>query len=167
MKAEINDLNKVRFFAQYWGQKVFVNPVLDPNPVPNCWIFDHTNPEDIDEEYLLLKDAEKCSDEHLKSIALCVFDQYTDANKMIYTDQDLIDMGRYLLGFHFTGEGLDDIDEMGVFEAGEIEELNYELVFIADKLRGWGYLIDFEGLGVKEIIEAGWGRYEGKEICDE
>lgn len=36
--TKINDVenteqNKVKFFAQYWGQKVFVNPILTPKPV--------------------------------------------------------------------------------------------------------------------------------------
>lgn len=60
---ENTEINKVKFFAQYWGQKVFVNPILDSRPVNNTYLFGYDEPEDIEMEYLELKPLSLITDE--------------------------------------------------------------------------------------------------------
>lgn len=59
------EINKVKFFAQYWGQKVFVNPILDSRPVNNTYLFGYDEPEDIEMEYLQLKDINSITDKEI------------------------------------------------------------------------------------------------------
>lgn len=128
MKAEINNLNKVKFFAQYWGQKVFVNPILSIEPVINYYLFDHDYPEDIDQEYLLLKPLSQINDEDMKGVANLVgLDDELDSdwNENI---QELID--------HIQGDDA--------------------FLMLGDFFRSKGYALPWLGLSVEEMVEAGW-----------
>lgn len=69
MKIEINNDNKVRFFAQYWGQNVFVNPILSDKPVSNTWVFDDLNTEGFNDEYLELKSLSEITNEDAVELA--------------------------------------------------------------------------------------------------
>ena len=68
MKAEINNENKVKFFALYWGQEVFLNPILSIEPVKNIYLFNYDVPEDIDLECLILKPLSSIIDKNKNSI---------------------------------------------------------------------------------------------------
>lgn len=47
--------NKVRFFALYWGQKVFVNPMLSVEPVSNIYVFDIAEPDDLEQDFFPIR----------------------------------------------------------------------------------------------------------------
>lgn len=111
MKAEINIDNKARFFALYWGQKVWCNQ----NYYEFYVDFDALHRDHLSStSYLLLKPLSSISDE--------------DAIK---------------IGFESSKEFL------------RFENFN-TITEWYDELRYLGYAVDWLGLPVYEMVEAGW-----------
>lgn len=129
--------NKASFMAQYWGQKVFVHPILSVEPMPNVYIFDSENPEDIEQEYLSLKSLEEITDEDLCKCyhlgnAIGGYDGTMDFDSTIN------------MAFHWKEHG------------GRRDMERYTQ--ITDYLRSKGYLIGWRDLTPDEIIAYGWAK---------
>lgn len=129
MKAEINNKNKVKFFALYWAQKVFVNPLLGDEPVRNTYLFTEDEPEDISYEYLQLKPLSSISDEDAIELGYSTCDDPLNSN----------------YGMSASGCFFDDWTQR--------EEM---LMSDSDYLRSKGYALPWMGLSVEEMVEAGW-----------
>lgn len=131
MKVEINFKNKVRFFGQYWGQEVFVNPFLGSVPVHNVYVFEYSDPEDIGRECLLLKPISLISEEDIDELKkICGYKDTVDAVGFALT----------LLGKPFN-------------------RLNIPtrlVISATDFLRSRGYALPWMGLSVGDLIKAGW-----------
>ncbi|KAA0126417.1 hypothetical protein FY557_17350 [Chryseobacterium sp. SN22] len=137
---ENTEINKVKFFAQYWGQKVFINPVLSPSPVDNTYIFDYSEPEDIDQEYLELKPLSSITDELLLTAI-----QILDSNNE-FTELGSLQIGREIIQI------VDNINS----EVAR-NEIHPQYIFhFADYLRSKGYALPWMGLSVKRLEEYGW-----------
>ena len=133
MKAEINNKNKAKFFAQYWEQELvkgtgnigdnfeFVDYVLSDESLAN-----------FSESYLLLKSLSQISDEDARVIA--------EQNRFNGNYDVFPKVGRDILRRVFE---LEDSQMCLPTES-------------ADYLRSKGYALPWMGLGVKELIEAGW-----------
>lgn len=135
MKAEINNENKAKFFAMYWGQIVFVNPILSEKPVPNIWVFDGLNTEDFDGEYLELKPLSAITDEDAEEIGF----EFNVPSKDVE------------LKFHFDNYDTHwEAKHKGMLKEGNL------LLEDTDYLRSRGYALPWMGLSVEELIEAGW-----------
>lgn len=162
MKAEINNENKVKFFALYWGQKVFQKPILSEKPVSNIWVFEFEDPEDIEEEILWLKPLSQISDEDMKSLAEIegygqegsLFGKVIREANIIYLliieDEEDYPNGRFNL---FLNSGFLEYDNMKGYEDNRtcgVTSSSY------DYLRSKGYALPWMGLSVEEMIKAGW-----------
>jgi len=127
---ENTEINKVKFFAQYWGQKVFINPVLSTDAVTNVYIFDYPEPEDIEHEYLELK--------HISSI--------TDEDASILAED---------YDFYIGSDPLDQFKTIIDFKQSITENNCYPIGFF-DFLRSKGYALPWMGLSVENLEEYGW-----------
>ena len=67
---ENNLENKQKFFALYWGQKVFINELLSDKPVQNIFIKNLASEEDSTSyfEYLLLRPLSKLRTEDAEEL---------------------------------------------------------------------------------------------------
>jgi len=138
MKAEITPENKAKFFAQYWGQNIF------------HWKYpEHATHENVINkvsaatvEYancgsLSLKPLSSISDEDaLEVFGFDNFFEYSKDNNHRYFNKS-------------ASEALLDT----LLESHLSLELN---AYSVDFLRSKGYAVDWMGLTVQEMIEAGW-----------
>lgn len=157
---ENTEQNKVKFFAQYWGQKVFVNPILTPKPVSNTYIFEYPEPEDIEQEYLELKPLSSITDEDAYQVARIVSPMLFEGNGE--NGGHFIDKSEPLWHSikHEKKVMMVDIDFDGyVFEYRDDEEgytrPSYSLAG-SDYLRSKGYAMPYMGLSVEKLQEYGW-----------
>lgn len=128
---ENTPLNKVKFMSQYWGQKVFINPMLSETPVENIYLYDYSEPEDIDSEYLELTPLRLISDEDLEYIALKI-SRVRDSEWSNRT-----------------------LEMTNKFKKVIIEEYSTGLS-ISDFLRLKSYAIEWNGLSVEQQVDYGW-----------
>lgn len=163
---ENTEQNKVKFFAQYWGQKVFVNPILTPEPVSNTYIFEYLEPEDIEQEYLELKPLSSITDEDAYQVARIVSPMLFEGNGE--NGGHFIDRSEPLWHSikHKKKVMMVDIDFDGyVFEYRDDEEgytrPSYSLAG-ADYLRSKGYAMPYMGLSVEKLQEYGWVKLKSK-----
>lgn len=129
MKAEINNENKAKFFALYWGQKVAENPIgyLIVNGTTLDYI--HTNSMDC---ILNLKPLSSISDEDAIEVARIAGVGEDDINTGLKPD--------------FRESIIAILDE------------NMYPLEISDFLRSRSYALPWMGLSVDEMVEAGWIR---------
>ena len=90
MKAEINNENKAKFFAQYWGQKVVSHleyPDLSTNTIDGALIKKYSE----EDYFLILKPLSSISDEDARFIC--------SLHKVISTDYKWLFLGINLSGY--------------------------------------------------------------------
>lgn len=135
MKAEITPENKAKFFAQYYPQKILHHvDYEDYCPVGFSEMLD-INYYANNSYYLSLKPLSSISEED----ALEVFDiLFPNSGYKNEVKLDLIKDWIYLIGR----------------ESGGYLPKNY--VLFIDCLRSNGYAIQWMGLTVQEMVEAGW-----------
>lgn len=148
MKAEINNENRAKFFAQYWGQDVLtVGNALCEN-LPENWIESSLNHT----QYLQLKPLSEISDEDAIDVA--------KINTSIHWNNGLTpNVWKNSFGHTIVSNGTGIIDKYGQTIISE-HYLSYTQV---DFLRSRGYLVPWMGLSCEEIIEAGWAKLKKSE----
>jgi hypothetical protein len=127
MKAEINNENKAKFFALYWGQAVLWEPFIGQDV-----FVDQHFPWDLvgkDYHYLNLKPLSQISDEDAIELGYSACNDPLNAN----------------YGMSASGTFFDDWTQR--------QDM---LMSDSDYLRSKGYALPWMGLDVKELIEAGW-----------
>lgn len=127
---ENTPLNKVKFFSQYWGQNIFVNPILDPRPVNNIYLFDYVEPEDIDDEYLELKSLSSITDEDAIGVINIL-------KVELHSDSEIEFIHNAIKTY--IDKGYKGIDS-----------------HILDYLRSKGYALPWMGLSIETLQEYGW-----------
>lgn len=123
--------NKAKFFAQYWGQKIFNQ--LGKITKVDSWSIDHEN------------------------FKFCFLELKPLSN---ISDKDAIDIFNHLYPNHLPTDDLEKIDVIkGVFENDfrphKFLDLNESTRFI-DKSRSLGYVLDWNGITVEQQIEYNW-----------
>ena len=145
INTENNPKNKILFFSQYMGQKVFVNPMLSQTPVNNIYLFDVDIDlqEDIDSEYLELKSLSKISDDD----AILILEIINGKSISTYTPEDLI----------VAKEEVKELFSLFIEELDDRIKIS-SVIYAMDKLRELGYLINWNGLTPEQIIKYGWAK---------
>jgi hypothetical protein len=158
MKTEINNENKAKFFALYWGQNVLFDHQanLGPYPINNSRNWSH------EAHQLYLKPLSKISDEEMQCLAQIegygqeesYFGKVIRNENMAYLEiieDDEFDMiSRFQV---FMKSGFIEYNNMQSYEDNRtcgITTSSY------DFLRSKGYALPYLGLSVDEMIEAGW-----------
>lgn len=140
-----NNLLKVQFFALYWGQTVFVNPILSQEPVNNTYLFEHADPEDIDQEYLLLKPLTEINDKDALECA--------KLNKSINWNNGLEpSVWKNIKGHAVVSNGSGLYQKYGQVLIAE-EFLNHHQI---DYLRLKGYALSWNDYTIEQMIKFGW-----------
>lgn len=133
MKAEINSENKLKLFAQYWGQDIMYSDMYGPCGT----IYSLTMKENgVENKSIELKSISEISDEDLNVIGFN-FPYGKPSDFKISFDVDSYDI-------HWT-----------CFGNGNIKDGNLKLSDF-DYLRSRGYALPWMGLSVNEMVEAGW-----------
>lgn len=130
---ENNLENKTMFFAQYWGQRVFVGHVLE-----------EVNSSYIDPMYdtsiLELKPLEDITDDDLMTIAK----YYEPTTYKVKSNSDEI-VFDYMYGDNFSSAAI-----------------GYDYGYALDYLRSKGYALPWMGLSVEKQIQYGWVKLKEK-----
>lgn len=125
--------NKAAFFALYWGQKVMVANIDNPN------YFDSKEKESAElrveinnvtlgqQWFLRLKSLKSITDEDAK---VCLHDMYKEA--------------------------MPNVPSYSKYYLEEIKVLGFYSGFETDYLRSKGYAMPFMGLSVEKMVEYGW-----------
>lgn len=125
--------NKTMFFAQYWGQRVFVGHVLE-----------EVNSSYIDPMYdtsiLELKPLEDITDDDLMTIAK----HYEPTTYKVESNSDEI-VFDYMYGDNFSSAAI-----------------GYDYGYALDYLRSKGYALPWMGLSVEKQIQYGWVKLKEK-----
>jgi len=111
---------------------------LDSNPVSNIYLFAYDEPEDIEMEYLQLKNLSSISNEDAKQIA--IQNRYTHGKN----DEAFIKVGKDILDRIFNTEKY---------------YTEYPICLTAescDFLRSKGYAMPWMGVSVEKLVEYGW-----------
>lgn len=135
MTAVLNNENKAKFFALYWGQKIKIAVRKDGEwelrvgeDVPGF------NSSTIT-QYLELKPLSRITDEDLISVASIVFDPF-------YEGLRTIKIGKEIVSY--------------IFKDANGNGYQKHAPQIADYLRSKGYALPYMGLTVEEMESAGW-----------
>lgn len=131
MKVEITPENKAKFFAQYWGQRVFTNQLF----ILGGYDIDQIDDGYDNKNYLCLISLENIKTEHIIELSKLYFQSAFDS-KII---------GNQIIISYYEG---DNISEWVI-------NIDFDRIAI-DYLRSKGYAVDWMGLTVEEMIEAGW-----------
>lgn len=159
MKIELNIINKEKFCALYWGQRValYYDNVFDYDfEYPEGWIKDTT---------LILTPLEKITDEDAIAVAKIVARKYFSHFKENHVSLEhslrevkifthlyekkhtcSVVIGETSIGFQnarYTGSGADEFYVYNQYEAYQ---------YLISK----GYATPWMGYNVKELVEAGW-----------
>lgn len=126
MKAEINNENKAKFFALYWGQEVVKNKSGQIFTVSPGLNLSH------DSWFLTLKPLSSISDEEIS---------YVKSITRYKGDVDVYSMVVSLLGIPLPRKR-------------NIE--HWRVALILDYLRSKGYALPYLGLSVEDLTKAGW-----------
>ena len=134
MKAEINNENKAKFFAQYWGQKIVAHKFIGAgsNASIGSVIFSK-----LDNWHLELKPISDISDEDAIEVAKIIFKNPA---------------------FHTSDKGKRYIRQMILLDH-EYNQLFFSFIKVSaviDFLRSRGYLAPWMDLSCKELIKSGW-----------
>lgn len=155
--------NKQKFFAQYWGQKVFINAMLSAQPADNVYIehlADVNEDYSAKDEYLELKPLSAISDEDAIEIAnICNHPSGVTWNIKeqgyfaIYNKyNDHADQKETLRIYYRNSFEIFSLDEYGRVFDYDLERL----LNICDYLRSKGYLLPFMDLSIEQILEYKW-----------
>lgn len=131
----------MRFFALYWSQKVFVNPILSTEPVANIYGFDIPDPDDFEHEFLELKPLSSISDEELNRI------EFGGA-----LDQITVEFFPDNYNNHWVVKDVDGL-EVGA---------GYLCCKDFDYLRSRGYALPYMGVSPDTLVEWGWVKLKTK-----
>lgn len=157
MKTEINNENKAKFFALYWGQRIQSDGIN---------LFDVTNVL-VYQSWLELKPLSSISDEDAEIVARIITPHsgsfikierfchlsviFNNVRTLIYPD------------FSFTSYNEDykdsvSFDHMLFSHQGSISNWIYyeSVLFVEHYLRSKGYALPWMGLSVEEMVKAGW-----------
>lgn len=135
MKAEINNENKAKFFALYYGQFVFNHPAIaDGNRV-------RLEGRILEKGFLELKPLSSISDEDLFGISFSFPHGVKPDNFTISFSLD-----------SYT-------NHWRAISSGVVKE-GFLRISDFDFLRDRGYLVPWMGLSCEKIIEAGWAKYK-------
>lgn len=138
IKAEINNENKAKFFAQYWGQRLIdCNRYAVPVALTSILVsMPSTDFESIIEQSkILLKPLSSISDE--------------DANELY---KILHPKDNYATEYQIK-EAISWLqDEFGISTIKH----KWDCIHASDYLRSKGYALPYFGLSVEEMVEAGW-----------
>lgn len=144
MKAEINNENKARFFALYWGQHVWCSRHYKHSEVDS----DVFHPIHLESpSYLGLKPLSSISDEDAIDVARLT---NIDFSNNYHRQHEFVEV--------FINEVF--IKEDCWIHSNEIISTNdlsfCEIFAIEQFLRSRGYALPWMGLSVEEMIAAGW-----------
>lgn len=165
MKTEINNENKARFFAQYWGQLVLRSLTNGGNFHLYQVGFGNQYYNELD--YLELKPFSSISDEDAIEVAKIVcarHNRHYKESEITYKMEGkwkvilmVKNIERYEI--HIMSDGIGFVDRL----KDGCGDKNYycpSQFHVSDFLRSHGYLVPFKGLTCEEIIEAGWAKYK-------
>lgn len=143
---KINNENKAKFFAQYWGKEIVAHEFISAgeNAVVGSVIF-----RNLDNWHLELKPISDISDEDAIDVA--------KINTSIHWNNGLTpNVWKNSFGKTIVSNGTGIIDKYGQTIISE----NYLSYTQVDLLRSRGYLVPWMGLSCEEIIKAGWAKYK-------
>lgn len=148
MKAEINNENKAKFFAQYWGQSVCFVPFINQD----VYVNEHMPWKDrmLEKKYLNLKPLSSISDEDAIEVAKILYPMYSawEINKANLPSTLWVEnMANDEYSFCLANDGLE-----AYLDGPQI--MNFQTA--VDFLRSRGYALPFMGLSVEEMVGAGW-----------
>ena len=161
MKTKLTPELKAKFFAQYWGQKVFKYEMLDKLRSKFLSLDDdHLS----DDDYLILKPLSSISDEDAIEVAK-ISDVVPDEGLLVerrsrgsvfvyckYNDTAHTNKPENLFVIPAN-----DLAFYCYSDSGKIYNVDAERALdMFDLLRSKSYAIPFMGISVEEMIEAGW-----------
>ena len=133
MKAEINNENKAKFFALYWGQNVLPVSFWGSANDISYHIFRPQNEYDFNNSWLNLKPLSSISDEDA-----------IEVSKIRGVRNNLSFFGKEFIGNLFN--------DLYISELVSTAERDNTIDFLRSK----GYALPWMGLSVEKLIEAGW-----------
>jgi hypothetical protein len=169
MKAEINNENKSKFFALYWGQSIgFVKNDMNGWEVGKCNFIDSIE----------LKPLSSISDEDAIEVAkIChqmdngweiVKRNNTEFGSVhlhrkgnvndIYHTSITFHYAEVIANHHFLKTEDDDAVsfKVNIGKINQTEKKPVPYIAIVDYLRSKGYALPWMGLSVEEMVQAGW-----------
>ena len=155
MKAEINNENKAKFFALYWGQRV-LKDAQGMNPIVS-------NMVDLEWEgwWIELKPLSAISDEDAIEVAKMALGFSKITQNITVTTTTNREFG---FSFWLNGDVEYMIDFQNFYNPTLIaltrktanNEYLHNATKISDYLRSKGYAIPWMGLSIEEMVKAGW-----------
>ena len=147
MKAEINNENKVRFFALYLNQKVLCDNLRSGECLDKSWNWSHKD------FWLLLKPLFQISDEDAIEVAKIIVKEFRHENfSHIETNCNC--------GVYFKNGYINiypDFSFLATLYTGQSVYQGPESILYAEHfLRSKGYALPWFGLSVEEMIETSW-----------
>ncbi|MCT3674461.1 hypothetical protein HZQ94_14835 [Elizabethkingia anophelis] len=143
---ENNLENKAKFFAQYWGQKVFVGHILE-----------EVNSSYIDPMYdtsiLELKSLKDITDEDAWEIGIRINCWSSSERKQGWFKDDEMRELHIRQGKIFSSAIGKDL---GPGMSHPFAENSTDILDSYDQLRAMGYALPYRGLSVEKLIEYGW-----------
>lgn len=153
MKAEINNENKAKFFAQYWGQDILCSDMYGDGGT----IYSATmKGSSIKNEWIELKSLSDVCDEDAYGIGMLVNCWSKTERRMAFFKDDEMRETHIMAGKAFA----DCIGkDFGWGMSHPFANNSTDILHAYDFLRSRGYLVPWMGLSCEEIIEAGWAKY--------
>lgn len=158
MKAEINNENKAKFFALYWGQDVLSSSMYGSGGT----IYSLTMKENSHKDkWLELKPLSSISDEDAIEVAKMALGFSKITQNITVTTTTNREFG---FSFWLNGDVEYMIDFQNFYNPTLIaltrktanNEYLHNATKISDYLRSKGYAIPWMGLSIEEMVKAGW-----------
>lgn len=166
--------NKVKFFAQYWGQDILNHPEQYPTTLKDVveGIYAGYLIDDYENSFLELKPLSSITDEDAHMLARLYWRSWVEPR---YTDDPPAYWHDTIHGFEFHGYSgvytifswkinsnsdvrvtmmIEDDCRISIVKGGETGSL--EALTMYDYLRSKGYALPWMGLTVDELVEYGW-----------
>lgn len=175
--TEINIESKTKFFAQYWGQLVIED--VTNSGLLSAYPILGSNMYRIQESHLLLKTLSSITDEDAIEVAKLAHQlpkgnfkvlRRDERGNIIYVETDFSSVGiKYFISIRYKygtvcaqicfSETPTEKYSQNTVSIGQISissERPVPYIAIVDFLRSKGYAIQFMGLSVEQMVEAGW-----------
>lgn len=175
MKTENNKDNKIRFNALYWGQLIMISPdsqtpyFITENTIRNNWPLSLRKISDITDEEAIqvarFAHQKTQADFKVERGNGIIHVQYTDHIGITYHISILQDYGSVNANINFKETKTQKFESFKV-NIGEISlssTLPLPYVAICDYLRNQGFLIPFNDLTVKNLIQYGWVNFKSND----